>query len=59
MEDNEQNLNFMKIKFRIASVTYFELQEVKDRYQQIKIGFYQEKFNYLKLKNKYKIMLGN
>ena len=59
MEDNEQNLNFMKIKFRIASVTCFELQEVKDRYQQIKIGFYQEKFNYLKLKNKYKIMLGN
>lgn len=59
MEDSEQNLNLMKIKFRTASVTYFELQEVQDRYQQIKVGFYQEKFNYLKLKNKYKTMLGN
>lgn len=59
MEDIEQNLNLMKIKFRTASVTYYELQEVQERYLKIKVGFSQEKFNYLKLKNKYKTMLGN
>ena len=59
VEEKEETLKLMKIKFRNGSISYPELQQVETNYEELKITFFQQKFNYLKLKSRFQIMLGN